>query len=40
MSEQGFRHSLGLPGLLKNMRQIFENIPDPKLGTTMRVVFA
>ena len=29
MPQQRFRQSLGLPGLLKNMRQSFEKIPDP-----------
>ena len=35
MSERGFRQSVGLPGLLNNMRQLFENIPDSKSGSAI-----
>ena len=35
MSQRGFRQSLSLPGLLKSMRQIFEQIPDPKSGAAI-----
>lgn len=35
MSRPSFRQSLGIPGLLKSMRQFFEKIPDPKSGTTI-----
>ena len=35
MSQRGFRQSLGLPGLLKSMRQLFEQIPDPKSNTAI-----
>lgn len=30
MSQQNFRQSLGIPSLLKNMRQLFDKVPDPK----------
>jgi len=35
MSKQGFRQSLGLPRLLKSMRHLFDQIPDPKSGTAI-----
>ncbi len=35
MSKQGFRQSLGLPSLLKSMRHLFDQIPDPKSGTAI-----
>ena len=35
MSQRGFRQSLGLPGLLKSMRHLFEQIHDPKSNTAI-----
>ena len=35
MSKQDFRQSLSIPGLLKNTRQIFEQIPDHKASSSI-----
>ena len=38
MSKSAFRKSLGLPGLLKNVRRCFEKIPDPKTSCSIPLV--
>jgi hypothetical protein len=38
MPKPSFRQSLSIPGLLKNMRQLYEQIPDAKSSTSIPLV--